>query len=131
MIHFTDWKSCIEEPPEKNGEYLVVRFDECGNLAYACSIHYTTRLGWNTYEGSREPSKFFGKDDEYDRECLWAEVTRTEEKDKPNHWEFVMFDSATGISHDVVCPVCRKPRAQVYINYCAYCGADMREENKE
>ena len=49
-----------------------------------------------------------------------------DEEREPSHWEFVMFDSETGIIHDVVCAKCRKPRKQDYGNYCAYCGAKMK-----
>ena len=47
------------------------------------------------------------------------------ERKSESYWEFVMFDSDTGVTHSVVCHACRKPKLQEYDNFCANCGARM------
>ena len=40
-------------------------------------------------------------------------------------WIFKEFDEATGIKQRYWCSVCNKAQAQMGLNYCAYCGAEM------
>ena len=80
MIKMTRWRSCLNTPPKKDGDYLVVRFDDLGNLAYAANIHYTTKYGWNTYLEAHNHTMFFDKNDKYDRACLWTVLTKVKGK---------------------------------------------------
>lgn len=41
-------------------------------------------------------------------------------------WKFKKFDEETGIPNGYWCPFCGTVKAQVYDNFCGYCGADLR-----
>lgn len=76
MIRISRWRSCLNTPPKKDGEYLVVRFYK-GQLSYGSHLGYTTKYGWNTHMDSHDyPIKFDTKD------FLWAEVTKEVRKRK-------------------------------------------------
>lgn len=47
--------------------------------------------------------------------------------EKTGHWIFKKFDEESGISDSYWCSVCNHPMAQVYNNYCGYCGCTMIE----
>ena len=47
------------------------------------------------------------------------------QKEPEGRWEWVMFDSVTNVTHDVVCSCCRKPKRQLYNSYCSNCGAKI------
>ena len=48
MIKMFDFKPCKSNPPTKDGEFLVVRFNEDGTLRYGRSLEFHTKYGWNT-----------------------------------------------------------------------------------
>lgn len=76
MIKLSRWSSCLNTPPKKDGEYLVVRFYK-GELSYASCLGYTTAYGWNTHITSHDyPVVFDSKD------FLWTEVTKERVKRK-------------------------------------------------
>lgn len=76
MIKMTRWRSCINTPPKKDGDYLVVRFRKDGTLIYAAAIHFTVKYGWNTYLDEHNYTMFFDENNKYDRACLWTEMTK-------------------------------------------------------
>ena len=47
---FTGFKSCVDELPEVDGEYVVIRVSEYDGKVYSVSnIWYTVAHGWNTF----------------------------------------------------------------------------------
>ena len=47
-----------------------------------------------------------------------------------SYWEWVMFDSTTGVTHSVVCHNCRKPREPSAKDICIHCGALMEDKKR-
>lgn len=41
-------------------------------------------------------------------------------------WVYKKFDKDTGIANSCFCSRCGYPQGQVYLDFCAKCGADMR-----
>lgn len=75
MIKFSQFRSCAKNPPKKNGDYFVYKYNEDGKVYYCTILHYTTEFGWNTREddpnglNAEHEIRFEGKDN-----ALWAEV---------------------------------------------------------
>ena len=69
---YTEWKSCMEEKPERDGEYLVYGVYR-GNVTYATMVKYTQKYGWNADETSHEHAIDYS--DEVDRVYIWSEVS--------------------------------------------------------
>lgn len=69
MIKVSEFKSCVNEPPRQNGEYLVVRFYR-GRCYMALHLDYTVGYGWNTsYSNTDHPIRF-------DDDAYWAIITQ-------------------------------------------------------
>lgn len=82
MIKMTRWRSCVNTPPKKDGDYLVIRCFN-GTLSYAANLHYTVAYGWNTHnDGYTEHRIVFDRKNKYDRACLWTEITQVKGKRK-------------------------------------------------
>ena len=80
MFNFSEFKSCKDTPPTKDGTYLVIRMYN-GELSYACSLPYMVMYGWNTY------INLFGEyvtDSRivFDDDTMWTEVTEAK-NDRP------------------------------------------------
>lgn len=50
---------------------------------------------------------------------------------KKGKWELRRFDLDTGISNAYFCAACGRPKGQIYNDFCASCGADMREADND
>ena len=74
MIKFSRWYSCVNTAPKKDGDYLVMRVNDNGELSYAANLHYTVKYGWNTHAEKHDHAIVFNKDDRYDRETMWTKV---------------------------------------------------------
>ena len=85
MIKLSDFKSCIDNPPTKDGSYMVIRlrknpFTDKKELSYGASLFYSVEHGWNVHQnsdGSWYTEAQLNFDDEPD--TVWAEVTEEEE----------------------------------------------------
>ncbi len=84
MIKISDFKSCIDNPPTKDGYYMVIRlrenkFTNKKELSYGASLFYSVEHGWNViqhYDGSWYTEAQMSFEDEPD--AFWAEVTEEE-----------------------------------------------------
>lgn len=47
------------------------------------------------------------------------------------HWIYKKFDITTGIANSYFCSECGNPQSQTCLDFCAACGADMREVQYE
>ena len=74
MFKFSEFKSCANDLPEKDGIYLVIRMFD-GHLSYASALEYTTTYGWNTSEHAHANPINFDDNDHLDKMACWAEVT--------------------------------------------------------
>lgn len=74
MFKFSEFKSCVHDLPEKDGEYLVIRMFN-GHLTFAAALEYTAKYGWNTSENSHDSPIIFNDYDYLDKVTYWAEVT--------------------------------------------------------
>ena len=52
-IKLTECKSCMNEPPQKDGQYVVIRL-YAGQIASVMDIPYTVKWGWNTNDCSHD-----------------------------------------------------------------------------
>ena len=85
MIKISEFKSCKDNPPTKDGYYVVIKMrkNEWTNkkeMSYGSSIFYSVEHGWNVHQHSdgswyTEAQILF--EDEPD--AFWAEVTEEEE----------------------------------------------------
>ena len=69
MIKISEEKSCMYEPPKKDGWYLVVKLTDSGVCTYATSMEYTTEYGWNTSQTQTDSAIVF-EDEAY----VWTEI---------------------------------------------------------
>ena len=79
MIKISEFKSCENNPPTKDGSYLVIRLRN-NELCYGASLFYSVEHGWNVnqnFDGSWYTEARMTFDDEPD--YVWAEVTEEEE----------------------------------------------------
>lgn len=79
MIKLSDFKSCKDNPPTKDGAYVVIKLRE-KELCYGASLFYSVEYGWNVHQncdGSWYTEAQITFDDEPD--YVWAEVTEEEE----------------------------------------------------
>lgn len=61
----------------------------------------------------------------------YQDGVKTVLSEKPRgEWKFKKFDEETGISNHDWCPFCGVVKAQVYNNFCGYCGADLRGDKE-
>lgn len=76
MFNFTEFKSCKDNPPTKDGRYLVIRMFN-GELSYAGSLPYTVEYGWNTF---KDLFGYYNTNNKitFDNDTVWAEVTEVE-----------------------------------------------------
>lgn len=68
MIDFGTWRNAVTDLPEKDGDYIIIRFYK-KEFSHASSVHYTVAHGWNTHLTS------FGHAMDYDDEdyiTLWS-----------------------------------------------------------
>lgn len=85
MIKISEFKSCRDNPPTKDGYYVVIKMRKnlrtnTKELSYGASLYYSVVLGWNVHrllDGSWYTEAQMTFDDE--PECVWAEVTEEEE----------------------------------------------------
>lgn len=58
----------------------------------------------------------------------WAadEVAKMPTAEKKGYWVYKKYDEKTGIEYHEFCSECGFPRAQIYDEFCAVCGARMR-----
>ena len=68
MIDFGTWRNAITDLPEKDGDYVIIRFYK-KEFSYVCSIHYTVEYGWNTHDTSFEHHITY---DDEDYITLWS-----------------------------------------------------------
>lgn len=74
MIKVSEFKSCINEPPAVDGDYLVARIDYTRKEVYSgIMVHYTVAHGWNTY-----PDHWNNAVD-YEGNAFWATLSYEEE----------------------------------------------------
>lgn len=73
-----------------------------------------------------------------ERRVLTKAVELLESKRPHGKWKIKTFDEEAGIHRVIVikkgsyfCTCCGKPKCQVYSDYCANCGADMREADDD
>ena len=64
-IEFGEWKSCVKEPPKKNGEYIVVCIFLGKSVTTLSKIEFTVEHGWNTSVNSGEYAIDYGADDDF------------------------------------------------------------------
>lgn len=79
MIKLSDFKSCRDNPPTKDGYYIVIKMRE-KMLCYGASIFYSVEHGWNVhqnFDGSWYTEAQIAFEDEPD--AVWAKVTEEEE----------------------------------------------------
>ena len=71
---FTGFKSCIDELPEEDGEYVVIRVSEFDGKVYSVqNIMYTVAHGWNTFiDTDDEP--YYANALTYDKFSFWTTV---------------------------------------------------------
>lgn len=85
MIKISEFKSCRDNPPAKDGTYLVIKirknlWTNTKELVYSASLFYSVEYGWNVNQhcdGSWYTGSQITFDDEPD--TVWAEVTEEEE----------------------------------------------------
>ena len=85
MIKISEFKSCRDNPPTKDGSYVVIKmrkncWTDTKELSYGASLFYSVEHGWNVHknsDGSWYTEAQMTFDDE--PECVWAEVTEEED----------------------------------------------------
>lgn len=79
-FNFTEWKSCVTEPPKTDGEYLVIgvynSYDGY-SFSHASNVEYTVEFGWNTNAHSNKHAIDYGADSRF--EYFWSEVSIEQE----------------------------------------------------
>lgn len=78
MIKVSEFKSCRNNPPKKNGHYMVVRFNEDGALSYGSALEYLVGYGWNTCVLT-DGTIYTDSEMTFDNSTVWAEVTEIHE----------------------------------------------------
>lgn len=76
MIKFSRWYLCKNTPPKKDGDYMVARFNERGELNYCACLGYTAKYGWNTHAYSHDYPIVF------EDNTMWTEVKNVKEVKK-------------------------------------------------
>lgn len=87
MIKISEFKSCRDNPPTKDGYYVVINmrknlWTNTKELSYGASLYYSVVHGWNVHQnldGSWYTEAQLTFDDE--PEYVWAEVTEEAEND--------------------------------------------------
>ena len=79
MVNISEFKKCSECSPQKEGNYLVIKFSD-GELSYAADIEYIPNHGWNVSRMSDgticDNSRIMFEED---KKAMWAEVTLSDE----------------------------------------------------
>lgn len=85
MIKVSEFKSCIDNPPTKDGTYLVVRmrknfYIEKPEFSYGAALEYYVGHGWNVHKDIHGHWDYGTRITFEDSpETVWAEVTEEEE----------------------------------------------------
>ena len=69
IITLTECKSCTNEPPTKDGMYVVIRLYK-GEIAVVISTDYTVEYGWDTNYISHEHAIDYSDGDGWTN--IWA-----------------------------------------------------------
>jgi hypothetical protein len=71
---FTGFKSCVDELPEVDGEYVVIRVSAVDGKVYSVSnILYTVAHGWNTFKDT-DGEYHYDNALTYDKLSFWTTI---------------------------------------------------------
>jgi len=135
MIKISRWRSCVNNPPKKDGDYLVIKLHN-HKLSYASKLPYTTIWGWNTY---RDPwgGEHSNRIEITDKSYLWAEVTYEKRKihkkmkggddnEKTRKWK---KEIDYGNYPHYICPYCNEENSW-QSPFCPMCGKKIKSEDE-